>query len=69
MKSIRAKMLCTIIPILLISMGFLLLSSVVSSTETITDQTKEKMNSELRGQSNSIDSELQGVSTVAYNIA
>ena len=50
-------------------MGFILLSSVVSSTESITDQRKEKMNSELRGQSNSIDSELQGVSTVAYNIA
>ena len=69
MRSIKVRMLAFILPIVILSMGILTLSSESASRNIISEQTAKQMDSELRGQANTIVAELESVSTIAQSLS
>lgn len=69
MRSIKVRMLAFILPIVILSIGVLTLSSEAASRNIISEQTAGQMDSELRGQANTIIAELEGVATIAQSLS
>ena len=69
MRSIKVRMLAFILPIVILSMVILTLRSESASRNIISEQTAKQMDSELRGQANTIVAELESVSTIAQSLS
>ncbi|MCR5272631.1 MAG: methyl-accepting chemotaxis protein [Lachnospiraceae bacterium] len=68
-KNIKLKMICTIVPILILAMALITGIAVSNSSNAIYDEVEGKMTSELNYQEESINAELDKVKGLADNIA
>ncbi|MCR4600728.1 MAG: methyl-accepting chemotaxis protein, partial [Clostridia bacterium] len=68
-KKISTRMLCLILPIIIVAMIVLTLVSSLSSRTIIQDQMQERMTAELSAQNNLISKELQTVSDAAIDFS
>ncbi len=69
MKSIKTKMLITILPIIILSMIFLTFNSVNASKKSILEQTGNLMSSELNGEITNISREIREIEMMANMIS